>query len=156
MTSRWKKFFHFALSHHWDHLENACWHVGGDWWVCARCSGLYPFLFLTLALEPFFLRHLGNEIRAGIFFASVLPAWIAWAHDRLHPRHPWPRRVATLLAIPAGFGAGLELWAHIREPFHALFVFILVLTGTASAGVWALGRFLDEEPEESHDGENEG
>lgn len=140
----WNRFLHFALAHHEERMETACWRVGHtSWWVCARCAGLYPAMFLTLLVEPFFLPHLSRFARAAIFFLTVFPAWIAWAHDQLHPQHPWPRRAATATGAVAGFGAGLELWAHIRDPFHSLFTFILVLTGISSAGVWALGRFLN-------------
>lgn len=150
--TRWKHFLHFALSHHWESLETACWRVGTtNWWVCARCLGLYPSMFLTLLLEPFLWAQLSQEIRALCFFITVLPGWLAWAHDRLHPQKPWPRLVATLTGVLSGVGVGLVLWAHIRDPFHALFTFILVLTGIASAGVWAVGQFLnaEEDPEKN-------
>ena len=139
--------FRFALSHHPEEAcPTRCWRVGkSSWWLCARCLGLYPAMLLALVLEPFLLSGLTQQHRAMLFAATVLPAWLAWAHDQLRPESPWPRAVATLTAIVAGLGAGVWIWGHIRDPFHGLFTFVLVLGAALSAAVWGLGRFFNDD-----------
>lgn len=102
-------------------------------------------MLLALILEPFLLPALGQSTRAAVFASMVLPAWLAWAHDQLRPETPWTRGVATLTAVIAGLGTGVWLWGHIRDPFHGLFTFVLLLGAVLSAGVWGLGRFFNDD-----------
>jgi hypothetical protein len=142
------RLLRFALSHHHDdgRLPSRCWRLGGVGpWVCARCLGLYPAMALALFLEPLVWMELPRPWRAWILALTVTPAWLAWAHDRLRPETPWPRLAASLTAIPAGLGAGLWLWSHIRDPFHEGFTFSLVLVGVLSLAAWGLGRFLNDD-----------
>ena len=140
-----KSFCRFALAHHEPvDCPTACYRLGGSWWICARCLGLYPAMFLGLFLEPFFLSGLGQVSRAWIFVLGVTPAWLAWAHDRFRPTSPARRGVATITAIFAGGATGIWLWGHVRDPFHGLFTFFLVLGAALSLAVWFLGRFFNE------------
>ena len=142
------RLLRFALSHHHDdgNLAARCWRPGGSGpWVCARCLGLYPAMALAFFLEPLMLPGLHLDWRSWIFAITLTPAWLAWAHDRLRPARPWPRLVATLTAVPAGLGAGLWLWSHVRAPFHERFSFSLVLVMALSAAAWGLGRFLNDD-----------
>ena len=137
----------FALSHHDEPACPArCWRLGRtSFWLCARCLGLYPAMLLSLILEPFLLADLSPVARAWAFALTVSPAWLAWAHDQLRPEAPFPRAAATITALIAGGGAGVWIWGHIRDPFHELFTFVLVLGVVLSAAVLGLGRFFNDD-----------
>ncbi len=140
-----KSFLHFLLSHHEPgRYDKKCYRAfNSSIHVCARCTGLYPAMLVALIAEPFLDISMTASWRMAIFLLLVFPAWLAWAHDVLHPDRPWPRLAGTLTAVPAGLGTGLLLWGHIRNPFHQEFTFVLILCSVLSLAAWFLGRFLN-------------
>ena len=104
----------FLLSHHHPEEFDRCWKLGRVH-VCARCLGLYPVLFATLAAQFAFHAPLEHSLDLPIALGLLAPALFDWAHGRFRPHafsNPWRTSTGVLL----GLALGRTLFIHLQRP----------------------------------------
>jgi uncharacterized membrane protein len=110
-------FFGLLLSHHMVedfHLTYALRVGSSTQHFCARCTGLYPAMFLTLLIGrltprwPFWLE--------GVFlFLAPLPALIDWGTSTATGKPERSNTIRMLTGIGLGIGLGTNLLINTRE-----------------------------------------
>jgi len=105
----------FWLSHHRAGELHRTYALGGTR-VCARCLGLYPVMFATIAAQLAARAPLASRWDGLWTLAPFGPAVIDWAAGRLAPRlgsNPW----RTFTGVLAGLALGRSLYIHLQRPF---------------------------------------
>jgi len=118
----------FLLAHHWSEQLDRCyliWLGTHPVWLCARCTGVYPVLFLVLAAQIIHPLALSNW---DLLFLFVLPwpALIDWALARL-TRRPGSNRWRTITGVVLGISLGRMIYLHLVNPFQTLVILQLLL-----------------------------
>jgi uncharacterized membrane protein len=111
----------FLLAHHdVSHLDRCyqLWACTRPIWICARCLGVYPTLFLALGIQ------VAIEVPRGwwdllLLFGLPIPALVDWAGSRLRS---WPgsnpRR--TLTGMLLGLSLSRMVYLNMVHPFQLL------------------------------------
>ncbi len=129
----------FLLAHHWPGQLDRCYlaFLGRrPVWFCARCCGVYPVLFLVLAVL------LLVEVPRGFWdlfwlFALPVPALLDWALDYLGVRRG-TNRGRTLGGVLLGASLARMVYLNMIDPANLLVVIqIAFLAGTALSVVVA-------------------
>ncbi len=128
------------LSHHRDEQLHLCYRVhlfGRDIFFCARCSGIYPALFLVLLAE----RTTGPWpwwVQWGLLFLAPLPALVEWGITTATGRPDKSNITRTVTGMGLGAGIGMNLAVntrHLAAPaVTAQFVYFLAV-------VWIVWMF---------------
>jgi uncharacterized membrane protein len=123
----------FLLAHHWPGQLDRCylaWICRRPVWFCARCCGVYPVLFLVLAVLLFL------EIPRGWWdllwlFVLPLPALLDWTLSCLGVR-PGTNRGRTLGGALLGVSLARMVYLNMIDPANLLVVIqIAFLVGFA-------------------------
>jgi uncharacterized membrane protein len=148
-----KEIYWLFLTHHFRAEADRCirlrltpWHKVA---LCSRCSGLYPMLALSLAIQLLFgwqqpvVRWLDSLIISG----ASLPAVIDWGLSRLDHRGSNFVRLLTGALLGIGLSRGMLL--YFQEPKNELFwAYALLLLACVIA--FELVRKLDIEGRRDH------
>ena len=109
----------FWISHHGEDQLCRCVRIGGLH-VCARCLGLYPALFLLLALQAVLKAPGFRPPDLALIPLLTLPALFDWALGRFAPQSGSnPRRIVSGVLLAAALAR--SLWLHFMAPLHPLF-----------------------------------
>ncbi len=137
------------LAHHSrEECEDKCFKLGTEnkkFYVCSRCFGLYPVMFLTVFTDLFFGFEFSNSMRALLFAVLVFPGWLHWSREAVKNQICISKKAAFYTAIPAGIGTGILLVGHFRSPYNKEFVFTAVLISLLSAIVVFLKHFFNDQ-----------
>ena len=113
----------FLLAHHWSDQLDRCyqtWIGRRPVWFCSRCCGLYPVLFLVLALQLFLSIPRGWWDWLWLFVLP-LPALLDWALGRLDIR-PGTNRGRTFWGAFLGASLGRMVYLNMIDPATTLVV----------------------------------
>ncbi len=105
------------LSHHRDDELHLCYRVnifGKELFLCARCSGIYPAMFVVLFTE----RMTGPWpwwVQWGLLFIAPLPALIEWGITVATARADRSNLVRTYTGMGLGVGIGMNLAVNTRH-----------------------------------------
>jgi uncharacterized membrane protein len=113
----------FLLAHHWSGQLDRCyqaWIGKRPVWFCSRCCGVYPVLFVILALQ------LSIDIPRGFWdlpwlFLLPVPALVDWALGRLGLR-PGTNRGRTFWGMFLGASLGRMIYLNMIDPANTLVV----------------------------------
>lgn len=136
----------FLLAHHWSGQLDRCyqtWIGRRPVWFCSRCCGVYPALFLVLALQLFFNIPRGWWDLLWLYLLP-LPPLLDWALGRLDIR-PGTNRGRTFLGMLLGASLGRMVYLNMIDPANTLVViqiaaFTGVLLLVESARVFVIRR----------------
>ncbi len=135
----------FFLSHHRPSDYHRCVRVGGLH-LCARCLGLYPVMFATIAAQIALEAPLSWPYDAYVAFLLPAPAVLDWARGRFDPlsgSNPW--RMGTGLLL--GLSLGRTIYLHLVHPGFPVSMAQLGAIGAIAAVVelaaWRRGRGTD-------------
>jgi uncharacterized membrane protein len=121
----------FLLAHHWSGQLDRCyqtWIGKRPVWFCSRCTGLYPVLFVVLALQLLVLVPRGFWDLPWLFLLPV-PALVDWALGRLDIR-PGSNRGRTFWGMFLGASLARMIYLNMIDPANTLVVIqIAVLVG---------------------------
>jgi Predicted membrane protein len=135
----------FWISHHTDDQLCRCVRLGGlD--VCARCLGLYPTLFLLLALQAILHAPGFSLPDLAVIPLLTLPALFDWALGRFVPQSGSNlRRIISGVLLAAALAR--SLWLHFTSPLHPLFAahFVWMLSTAAMTEFVARKKRLAED-----------
>jgi len=119
--SRGPGFWGFLLAHHWPGQLDRCYQI---WlgkkpvWFCARCSGIYPALFVTLIVQ--FALEVPRSVHDWLWlFVLPLPAVVDWASSRWGFRRG-SNRARTLTGVLLGIALGRTVYMNMIEPFNSM------------------------------------
>lgn len=104
----------FFLSHHAPQELHRCYRWGPVH-VCARCLGVYPVLFATLAVCIALRLPLWFEADLPVVLALTVPALADWSYGQFRPQagsNPWRTFTGALL----GVALGRSLYVHFHRP----------------------------------------
>ena len=113
----------FLLAHHWSDQLDRCYQAfiaKRPVWFCSRCTGLYPVLFLVLALQllVFIPRGFWDLLW---LFAFPVPALLDWALGRLGIR-PGTNLGRTFWGMFLGASLGRMIYLNMIDPANTLVV----------------------------------
>lgn len=105
------------LSHHRDDQLHLCYRVnvfGRELFLCARCSGIYPAMFLVLLAE----RLSGPWtwwVQWTLLFLAPLPALVEWGITVATARPERSNLTRTLTGMGLGAAIGMNLAVNTRH-----------------------------------------
>ena len=121
----------FLLAHHLSGQLDRCyqtWIGRRPVWFCSRCCGVYPVLFLVLALQLFF-NIPGGWWDLLWLYLLPLPPLLDWALGRLGIR-PGTNRGRTFFGMFLGASLGRMVYLNMIDPANTLVVIqIAAFTG---------------------------
>ena len=127
--------------HHPEDCPQKCLVISGSY-VCSRCAGLYPFVVVGLVVG--LLWPVSAHTAALVYYMGASPAWIQWATEEmgLYPLTQRTKWIRFFTAWPAGWGLGLILSTHMREPWNSSFTHAMVITAVLSSAVLLISGIL--------------
>jgi hypothetical protein len=138
----------FFLSHHEEsNCKSKCFKTGigsKRVYLCSRCSGLYPTMFLTLLLDLSIFPQMNSPLRALLFWIFSFWGFFHWANEHYHRKTGISKWSRFFSAIPAGFGTALLLGGHFINPWNYEFNFSIILLGCISFIVIFMESFFRE------------
>lgn len=146
MTTSDRPQYRFFLAHH-NHSEcnSKCVAVGYGklkFWICARCLGVYSIMALAITLDMIFKFNLSDTMRAVVFFLIGTAPWAHWALEHFRRRSIGPVFLKTISGAFLGFGLGLLLAGHFRNPWNHGFTFSIMMLVIGSSAVVFLESFF--------------
>jgi uncharacterized membrane protein len=134
----------FLLAHHWPDQLDRCyqtWIGRRPVWFCARCCGVYPALFLVLAVQLFVTISRGWWDWLWLLLLP-LPALLDWALGRLGIR-AGTNRGRTFWGMFLGASLGRMVYLNMIDPANRLvliqiasLVGVVLLVELARPFVW--------------------